>query len=174
VVCARAADRAIRVGFYGGTPEVLDALIANLLRLHPQLDVGYRHSPPFGPLDSLENEAVVREIDRSGVRILFVGLGAPKQEQWMARQRPNLHAVTVGVGAAFDFLANHKKQAPRWIQRLGLEWLFRLVHEPRRLWKRYLFGNPRFAVLFAAQVVRDRWRRHDIPARAYRRFRRGV
>jgi N-acetylglucosaminyldiphosphoundecaprenol N-acetyl-beta-D-mannosaminyltransferase len=173
VLCARAAEQAIGVGFYGGTPEVLDALIANLLRLHPRLNVGYRYSPPFGPLDSLEDDAVVREIDRSGVRILFVGLGAPKQEQWMARQRPNIHAVMVGVGAAFDFLANNKKQAPRWIQHLGLEWLFRLVHEPRRLWRRYLFGNPRFAVLFTAQIVRERWRRRT-PSNYSRRRRRGV
>jgi N-acetylglucosaminyldiphosphoundecaprenol N-acetyl-beta-D-mannosaminyltransferase len=159
VLCARAAERAISVGFYGGTPEVIDALIANLLRRYPELNVGYRYSPPFGPLDTLEDEAVARDIDRSGVRILFVGLGAPKQERWMARQRPTIHAVMVGVGAAFDFLANHKRQAPTWMQRLGLEWLYRLVHEPRRLWRRYLFGNPRFAVLFSAQVARERWRR---------------
>jgi N-acetylglucosaminyldiphosphoundecaprenol N-acetyl-beta-D-mannosaminyltransferase len=97
----------------------------------------------------------VRErIDRSGARVLFVGLGTPKQELWMAANRGAMPAVMVGVGAAFDFLAGHKRQAPNLLQRLGLEWLFRLVNEPRRLWRRYLYRNPRFVVLFTAQLLR--------------------
>jgi N-acetylglucosaminyldiphosphoundecaprenol N-acetyl-beta-D-mannosaminyltransferase len=155
-VCRRAAEEGIPVGFYGGTSEVLDALVETLTRRHPGLNIAYRHSPPFRTPTPDEQEATRREIDRSGARILFVGIGAPKQEAWMARHRGNLDVVMVGVGAAFDFLANKKRQAPAWIQRLGLEWLFRLVHEPRRLWKRYLIGNPRFVALFTAQLVRER------------------
>lgn len=158
-VCARASELGIPVGFYGGTAGVLDSLIANLQQRFPALHVAYRHSPPFTALSDLEETRVLNEIERSGARILFVGLGAPKQEEWMARHRGRLHAVSIGVGAAFDFLANRKKQAPAWLQRLGLEWLFRLVHEPRRLWKRYVFGNPRFVVLFAVQVVREQTRK---------------
>jgi N-acetylglucosaminyldiphosphoundecaprenol N-acetyl-beta-D-mannosaminyltransferase len=155
VVCRRAAEEGIPVGFYGGTTEVLDALTQNLRRRYPALNVAYRHSPPFRTPTADETEATRREIDRSGTRILFVGIGAPKQEAWMARHRGSVSAVMIGVGAAFDFLADKKRQAPGWIQGSGLEWLFRLVHEPRRLWKRYLIGNPRFVVLFAGQLIRE-------------------
>ena len=96
-------------------------------------------------------------IQRSGVRLLFIGLGTPKQELWMAANSRAVGAVMVGVGAAFDFLAGHKRQAPSLLQRLGLEWLFRLVNEPRRLWRRYLYRNPRFVALFAAQLLRHRF-----------------
>jgi N-acetylglucosaminyldiphosphoundecaprenol N-acetyl-beta-D-mannosaminyltransferase len=95
----------------------------------------------------------VKEIDRSGVQILFVGLGAPRQERWMAEHKGRVNVVMLGVGAAFDFLAGSKRQAPRLVQTLGLEWLFRLVNEPRRLWRRYLYRNPRFVALFATQLV---------------------
>jgi N-acetylglucosaminyldiphosphoundecaprenol N-acetyl-beta-D-mannosaminyltransferase len=154
VLCARAADEGVPVGFLGGTPEVLDALVINLHDLFPQLRVVYRHSPPFRPLDPAEEEATVEEIALSGARILFVGLGAPKQEHWMARHRGRVDAVMVGVGAAFDFLSGQKNRAPTWVQRLAMEWLYRLLQEPRRLWKRYLLGNPRFIALLALQLVR--------------------
>jgi len=95
-------------------------------------------------------------MNRSGARIIFVGLNTPKQDFWMAAHKGRLRAVMVGVGAAFDFLAGTKPQAPRWMMRLGLEWFFRLATEPRRLWKRYLKHNPRFVVLFAAQLFRER------------------
>jgi N-acetylglucosaminyldiphosphoundecaprenol N-acetyl-beta-D-mannosaminyltransferase len=155
-VCRQAAERGIPVGFYGGTPDVLDSLIENLRARYPELRIAYRSAPPFRELTLHEERAVREELRRSGARILFVGLGAPKQEAWMARHRGDVDAVMVGVGAAFDFLANKKKQAPTWIQGMGLEWLYRLVHEPRRLWKRYLIGNPRFVALFAAQMARQR------------------
>ena len=99
---------------------------------------------------------MLEDLERSGARILFVGLGTPKQERWMAAHRGEVNAVMLGVGAAFDFLAGRKRQAPRLVQRLGLEWLYRLVHEPRRLWRRYLYRNPRFVVHFAAQLLRER------------------
>jgi N-acetylglucosaminyldiphosphoundecaprenol N-acetyl-beta-D-mannosaminyltransferase len=156
VVCKLAAAQGIPVGFYGGTDEVLDALTANLARQIPQLEIAYRHSPPFREATPDEQRQTVEDINRSGARVLFVGLGAPKQERWMAAQKGQVTAVMLGVGAAFDFLAGKKRQAPRLVQQLGLEWLYRLVHEPRRLWRRYLYRNPRFVALFATQLVRER------------------
>ena len=157
ILCQRAADAGVPVGFYGSTPKVLADLTANLARSCPGLKIVYTESPPFRP-QTVEEEAAVREqIDRSGVRLLFVGLGTPKQELWMAAQSGTVRTVMVGVGAAFDFIAGHKRQAPDLLQRLGLEWLFRLVSEPRRLWRRYLYRNPRFVVLFAAQLFKHRF-----------------
>jgi N-acetylglucosaminyldiphosphoundecaprenol N-acetyl-beta-D-mannosaminyltransferase len=155
-VCEAAAERGVPVGFYGGTEDVVARMTANLGRRVPGLRVVYRHSPPFRRLTDDETAADLSAIRRSGARILFVGLGCPKQERWMAAQRGKLDAVMLGVGAAFDFLAGTKAQAPRALQRLGLEWCFRLAHEPRRLWRRYLRHNPRFVLLFAAQMLRPR------------------
>jgi N-acetylglucosaminyldiphosphoundecaprenol N-acetyl-beta-D-mannosaminyltransferase len=157
LVCELAARERIPVGFYGGTPEVLERLRANLLKMFPSLEIAYSWPPPFRALTDEEEERVVADIRGSGARIVFVGLGTPKQEQWMVRQRGNLSAVMLGVGAAFDFIAGEKKQAPSQMQRLGLEWLFRLVTEPRRLWRRYLYSNPRFVGLFAVQALRARF-----------------
>jgi N-acetylglucosaminyldiphosphoundecaprenol N-acetyl-beta-D-mannosaminyltransferase len=156
LVCERAARAGIPVGFYGGTPEVLERLRSNLLRDHPELRIVYSWPPPFRALTFEEEQRVVEEIRASGARIVFVGLGTPKQEQWMVRQRESLGAVMLGVGAAFDFIAGQKKQAPAWMQKRGLEWVFRLATEPRRLWRRYLYSNPRFLGLFAAQALRAR------------------
>jgi N-acetylglucosaminyldiphosphoundecaprenol N-acetyl-beta-D-mannosaminyltransferase len=154
LVCERAAREGIPVGFYGGTPEVLERLHANLLRDYPDLRIAYSWPPPFRALTQEEEQRVVDDMRASGARIVFVGLGTPKQEQWMVRHRDSLDAVLLGVGAAFDFIAGHKKQAPSWMQKRGLEWVFRLVTEPRRLWRRYLYSNPRFLGLFAAQAIR--------------------
>ena len=156
VVCQRAAEEDIPVGFYGGAQDVLEELTAKLPRRFPGLKVAYRASPPFRPLTPDEERRTLEDLDRSGVRILFVGLGSPKQERWMAAHKHEVNAVMLGVGAAFDFLAGKKRQAPRLVQRLGLEWLYRLVHEPRRLWRRYLYRNPRFVLLFVAQLLKDR------------------
>jgi N-acetylglucosaminyldiphosphoundecaprenol N-acetyl-beta-D-mannosaminyltransferase len=155
-VCAGAAAAGIPVGFLGGNAEVLSDLLASLRSRFPDLDVAYAWDPPFRPLTPEEEGGVARDVERSGARILFVGLGAPKQELWMAEHRGRIPAVMVGVGAAFDFLAGRKKQAPSWMQRAGMEWLFRLAHEPRRLWRRYLIGNPRFVALIARQMLRNR------------------
>jgi N-acetylglucosaminyldiphosphoundecaprenol N-acetyl-beta-D-mannosaminyltransferase len=106
-------------------------------------------------LSAQEEVAVVRAINESGARIVFVGLGCPKQEIWMAANKGRVRSVMLGVGAAFDFLAGSKPQAPRWMQQIGLEWLFRLATEPRRLWRRYAYHNPRFVALFTAQLLRS-------------------
>jgi N-acetylglucosaminyldiphosphoundecaprenol N-acetyl-beta-D-mannosaminyltransferase len=160
LVCQEAARRGIPVGFYGGQDDVLDDLAATLTERYPGLRIAYRWSPPFRPLTAEEEARVGGDLARSGTRILFVGLGTPKQERWMAGHR-DLPMVMLGVGAAFDFLSGRKRQAPPALQRLGLEWLYRLVHEPRRLWRRYLYRNPRFVALFAAQLVRQRQSRRS-------------
>jgi N-acetylglucosaminyldiphosphoundecaprenol N-acetyl-beta-D-mannosaminyltransferase len=157
-LCQEAARQGIPVGFHGGTTEVLEGMTAELRRRWPSLTIGYGWSPPFRPLTVAEEGECVSRILASGVRILFVGLGCPKQERWMAEHRESMKLVMVGVGAAFDFLAGAKRQAPRLLQRAGLEWCFRLATEPRRLWRRYLYHNPRYLALFARQWVADRWR----------------
>ena len=154
---AEAARAGIPVGFYGGAPDVLDKLVVVARERFPGLRIVYAWSPPFRPISPAEDTAIVEEINRSGARILFVGLGCPKQDRWMAAHHSRVNAVMLGVGAAFDFLAGNKAQAPRWMQDRGLEWVFRLASEPRRLWWRYLWHNPRFVVLFALQLLRHRW-----------------
>jgi N-acetylglucosaminyldiphosphoundecaprenol N-acetyl-beta-D-mannosaminyltransferase len=148
ILCARAEARGIAIGFYGGTSEALDALQAELRRRFPRLRMPFAWSPPFRALEPAEDAAARDAIEASGVRILFVGLGCPKQERWMAEHREGLSCVLVGVGAAFDFVSGAKAQAPAWMQGAGLEWVFRLGTEPRRLWHRYLVGNTRFLYHF--------------------------
>lgn len=148
-----AAREKIPVGFYGGSPAVLNSLVDRMQACYEGLNIAFALSPPFVQMDPDEDEELVEKINRSGTRILFVGLGCPKQEIWMARHRDRVNAVMLGVGAAFDFHAGVKPQAPEWMQRLGLEWLFRLATEPRRLWKRYLYHNPRFVVLAVADLL---------------------
>jgi N-acetylglucosaminyldiphosphoundecaprenol N-acetyl-beta-D-mannosaminyltransferase len=156
LVCRRAEERALPIGLYGGSPEVLERLRERLLARHPLLQIVFAASPPFRPASEAEDAATIDAIAASGARILFVGLGCPKQERWMAAHREALDCVQVGVGAAFDFLAGAKRQAPRLLQNAGLEWLFRLANEPRRLWRRYLVQNPRFIFHFARQLARER------------------
>ncbi len=157
IVLGAAEGAGVPVGFYGATDGVLARLVAAVRRRFPRLEMPYAFGPPFRPLSQAEDEQVVREIRASGVKILLVGLSTPKQERWMAAHRGLVPAVMLGVGAAFDFLAGVKPQAPRWMQDRGLEWLFRLGTEPRRLWWRYLKHNPRFAALFAAQLLERRF-----------------
>jgi len=155
-ICEASAQGAIPVGFYGGKPETLKALVHNLTDQIPNLKISYAYSPPFRPLTLEEDGALVKEINSSGTQILFVGLGCPKQEQWMFAHRNRIKAVMVGVGAGFDFFAGTKKQAPNWMMQIGLEWLFRLCTEPKRLWRRYLYNNPRFLCLAAMQILKLR------------------
>lgn len=157
-VCARAAREGVPVGFYGGHPEALEALVRNLKARFPGLKVVYAYSPPFRPLTEAEDEEVVEAIRASGARILFVGLGCPKQERWMAAHKGRVDAVMLGVGAAFDLHAGRVPQAPAWMQRMGLEWFFRLLQEPGRLWSRYLRHNPRFIILAGRELLARRRR----------------
>jgi N-acetylglucosaminyldiphosphoundecaprenol N-acetyl-beta-D-mannosaminyltransferase len=152
--------------FYGGAEGVADRLARSLSRRYPGLRVAGTYCPPFGPVPEPVARAIAQRINDSGADIVWVGLSTPKQERWMAANRDRINAsVMVGVGAAFDFHAGLKRQAPRWVQRSGLEWLFRLATEPRRLWRRYLVNN----TLFVMNVV-SRWRSpvHRVAARSSR------
>ncbi len=150
---AACAREGVPVGFYGGHPEALERLLGFARSTYPGLRIAYSWSPPFRALDPEEDEQAVAAINESGARILFVGLSTPKQDRWMARHRGRVRAVMLGVGAAFDFLGGSKPQAPRWMMGVGLEWLFRMATEPRRLWRRYTRHNPRFVYLFALQLI---------------------
>jgi len=152
-VLEMAAKDRIPVGFYGGNTDVLDMLVNQMKSKYPDLNIAYSYSPPFRTLSNEEDDEVCRQIRDNGVRILFVGLGCPKQEIWMAGHKGKIPAVMLGVGAAFDFLAGNIPQAPTWMQAIGLEWLFRLLHEPRRLARRYLYNNPRFVLLALADLL---------------------
>jgi N-acetylglucosaminyldiphosphoundecaprenol N-acetyl-beta-D-mannosaminyltransferase len=156
LLCEEAARRGVPVGFYGSTPSVMRALTERLADRCPGLRIGFTHCPPYRDAAGEVDEEVISAIEESGTRVLFVGLGCPKQERWMAAHREHLPCAMVGVGAAFDFVAGAKRQAPPWLQRAGLEWLFRLACEPRRLWRRYARHNPRFAGRIAAQIARTR------------------
>ncbi len=153
-VCEHAARSGLKVGFYGGTEKSLAALLAEIEKRYPGIDVVYSCSPPFRKLTPQEDATVRAAIERSSVQILFVGLGCPKQELWMAEHRPGVRAVMMGVGAAFDFISGEKPQAPLWMQSIGAEWIFRLCTEPRRLWFRYFWHNPRFLTLAMVQLLR--------------------
>jgi N-acetylglucosaminyldiphosphoundecaprenol N-acetyl-beta-D-mannosaminyltransferase len=157
-VLEAATSQCIPVGFYGGAPDVLAQLVKNVQNRYKNIQIAYRFSPPFCELTPEEDKAIVHDIEASQTRILFVGLGCPKQEQWMAAHVDRMQAVMLGVGAAFDFHAGKVRQAPNWLQNKGLEWLFRLFTEPGRLWKRYLKHNPRFAVLGMMELARKRRR----------------
>ena len=152
-VVERAAREGVPIGLYGGTPELLESFVEVLRAHYPEVRVACRIAPPFRPLTPEEDEAVTREIVDSGARILFVGIGCPKQDYWMAAHKGRIPAVMLGVGAAFDFHTGRVRQAPRWMQAAGLEWMFRLMMDPRRLWKRYAKHNPRFAGLFLLQLL---------------------
>ena len=141
------------VGFYGGSQATLDSLIAVMRLRHPNLMVAYVESPPFRALTPEEDAAIVERMAASGVRLLFVGLGCPKQERWIVDHLGRVHAVMFAVGAAFDFIAGNKSRGPKWMSRIGLEWVYRFVTEPRRLAMRYLKHNPRFVFKFIGQLL---------------------
>jgi N-acetylglucosaminyldiphosphoundecaprenol N-acetyl-beta-D-mannosaminyltransferase len=155
-VCAEAARRNLPIALYGGTTESLVAFTDFLQNKFPAIDIACQISPPFRPLTTEEDEAYTKQIVDSGARILFVGIGCPRQEIWMSEHRGRIPAVMLGVGAAFDFHSGRIKQAPSWMQNVGLEWLFRLLMEPKRLWKRYFKHNPRFVAFFLVQLINSR------------------
>lgn len=153
-VCARAARRRLKVGLYGGTSQVADSVKRRLVTMYPALDIVYCWSPPFRELSESEDSTVMTAIESAGVQVLLVGLGCPKQERWMLTHRERMSCVALGVGAVFDMLAGTTPIAPRWMQIAGLEWVFRLFVEPRRLWRRYARHNGRFVLLLLSRQVR--------------------
>jgi N-acetylglucosaminyldiphosphoundecaprenol N-acetyl-beta-D-mannosaminyltransferase len=149
--CEHAARGGEPMYLYGAAPDTLRELQARLRARWPGLRIAGAHSPPFRPLDAAEQAEDLQRIRDSGARTVWVGLGCPKQELWMAARRQELDSVLIGVGAAFDFHAGTLRRAPAWMQRSGLEWLHRLLSEPRRLGRRYLVTNTLFLVGAARQ-----------------------
>ncbi len=158
--CARSAEGGQRLYLYGGRNQgALVQLALNLRQRYPGVQIVGGYSPPHRPLSPEERHSVAETINASNADVVWVGIGVPKQEKWMAQMRDELDApVLVGVGAAFDFHAGLVPQAPDWMQRRGLEWAYRLAHEPRRLWRRYLRYNPRFLWALARQLIEHRRR----------------
>lgn len=152
--CERAAAAGEAIYLYGGTDETLQLLQQRLRAAFPGLRIAGAHSPPFRALTPEEDAAVVAAINASGAGTVWVSLGCPKQELWMQAHRGRVQAVMLGVGAAFDYHAGTIRRAPVWAQRAGLEWLHRLLSEPRRLWKRYLVTNTLFVFAAARQLLR--------------------
>jgi N-acetylglucosaminyldiphosphoundecaprenol N-acetyl-beta-D-mannosaminyltransferase len=153
----RAAIDGTPVFLYGATDETLAKLIDNLLYAFPGLNIVGHYSPPFRALEPHEEDEIIRRIVDSRARVVFIGLGCPRQEVWMSQISWRIPAVLLGVGAAFDYHAGTLRRAPAWMQRFGLEWLFRLCAEPRRLWRRYFVTN----CLFFYYLWRDRLARRN-------------
>jgi len=155
-LCQKAASLGIGVYLYGSYPHVVERLRANLLKRFPDLKVAGYESPPFRPLTPQEDKDAVDRINCSGAGIVFLGLGCPLQDMFAYEHRQKINAVQVCVGAAFDLHAENKKMAPRWMQERGLEWLYRLVQDPRRLWWRYLSTNSMFLLLLLKVCLTNR------------------
>jgi N-acetylglucosaminyldiphosphoundecaprenol N-acetyl-beta-D-mannosaminyltransferase len=153
-LCEESQRSGYRHFLYGGGEGVADLLEAKLRDRFPGLKVVGTYTPPFRALTQAEDAALVASINSSGADIVWIGLSTPKQERWMAEHLGRIEApVMVGVGAAFDFHSGAKRQAPKWMQRSGLEWLFRFTQEPKRLWQRYLINNPQFLACVVLQLL---------------------
>lgn len=153
-LCEATANTDVSHYFWGGLPGVPEKLAETLVKRFPGLNIAGTYSPPVSELGATSDPAEVERLNASGANIIWVGLGSPKQDLWMELYRPALDApLLIGVGAAFDLLAGTKRQAPRWMQRTGLEWVYRLLQEPKRLGRRYLVYNPKFIGL----VLRSQW-----------------
>lgn len=153
-LCAQAAAEAVPIYLYGGSTVVLELLVARLASRYPNLIIAGKESPPFRPLTEAEYGQVDARMNASGAGLIFIGLGCPKQDWFAASRRDSIHAVQVCVGAAFDFHAGVKPMAPAWMQRHGLEWMFRLFSEPQRLWKRYLVTNSLYLLKLAGALCK--------------------
>lgn len=153
---AQAEQRGEAVFLYGSTPATLERLQQRLHERFPALRIAGVCSPPFRPLTPEEDEQIIQHINASGARTVWVSLGCPKQERWMAAHRHRIQAVTIGVGAAFDYHAGVIRRAPQWMQDIGLEWLHRFWSEPRRLGPRYLTTNTEFLYRAARQLLARR------------------
>lgn len=143
--------------FYGSTQETLDSLRDNLVKQFPEISISGMYSPPFRKLSKPEQEEILKNINSVSPDFIWVGLGAPKQEVWMMENHEALKpAILFGVGAAFDFHAGLLKRCPEWMQKSGLEWFYRLMREPGRLWKRYLITNTSFIICIAHEELKTR------------------
>lgn len=153
-LCKAAAEEGVSIYLYGSTNSVLADLKKNLLEKFPGLKIAGMESPPFRPLTEQEDRVITQRINDSGAGLVFIGIGAPKQEMFAYQHRDTIRGVQLCVGAAFDFHAGRKKIAPEWMQKRGLEWLYRLTQEPGRLWKRYLVNNSMYAWMCFTELFR--------------------
>ncbi|AFY74633.1 exopolysaccharide biosynthesis protein, WecB/TagA/CpsF family [Synechococcus sp. PCC 7502] len=162
--CDRSCNLGYSIYLYGSTEQTLENLKQNLKQKFPTLAIAGSYSPPFTSESNLRDqlEQDCNLIKASGAKVIFVGLGCPKQEYWMAEAQGKINAVMIGVGAAFDFHGGQVTQAPRWMMGSGLEWLYRLRQEPQRLWRRYLINNPIFIILFLIQFIKQRIKTKNI------------
>lgn len=164
-VCANSKNKGYKHYLYGSSAGVLNKLKASLAGKYPGLNICGIYSPPFRKLTQEEDENIVREINSSCPDIIWVGLGSPKQDLWMYEHRQRINApVMIGVGAAFDFLAGIKPQAPTWIRNNGFEWLFRLVTEPKRLWRRYLINGSLFIYYVGVEFFLKKFKPAEKPS----------
>jgi N-acetylglucosaminyldiphosphoundecaprenol N-acetyl-beta-D-mannosaminyltransferase len=156
-LCAEASERQLRVYFLGGRKGAADAAAAVLRKRHPALDICGTYCPKFGfERDPIEQADIIADINAKRPHLLFVGLGAPKQEYWMYSNREKVRVpMMLGIGVSFELVAGIISRAPAWMQRNGLEWLYRLLMEPGRLWKRYLIGNMKFCALIVREFIAD-------------------
>ena len=168
-LCEISQKKGYKHYLYGGSPCISQLLEAGLKERFSDLNIVGRFSPPTIPIHAEESAEVIEEINRADPDVLWVGLGSPKQDFWMYRHREKLNVpVMIGIGAAFDFIAGTKRQAPKWMQKSGLEWLFRLITEPRRLWKRYILGNSIFIYLICKELISGRLLKEKIETRSGR------
>ncbi len=155
--CDRAAEKNLSIYLFGATADTLERLEENLIAKFPKLAIAGKHSPPYlewrSPDFTAQMDLDLEIVRASGAKVVFVALGCPKQEFWMSQAQGQLQAVMIGVGAAFDFHSGQVAQAPRWMMANGLEWLYRLLQEPKRLWQRYLINNPCFVILLGWQLL---------------------
>jgi N-acetylglucosaminyldiphosphoundecaprenol N-acetyl-beta-D-mannosaminyltransferase len=156
LLCEVAAKKAYKVFFLGGAPGIAESARIILTQKYPGLKISGVCCPPYGfENDTIENENIIRMINSCMPDLLFVGLGTPKQEKWIYKYRNQYNAiVSIGIGASFDFVVGRLHRGPRWVQKIGLEWLFRFIQEPRRLWKRYLIGNAVFMWLVMKDLIK--------------------
>lgn len=149
-VCAK---EGLSLFLFGSTDKVLNKISERIIELHPELVIAGKISPPFREFTEQEVQDFIDQINESGANVVLVGMGCPKQETWMAKNSKNINATLLGVGGAFSVYAGMVKRAPRWMQRFSLEWLYRLLQEPGRMWKRYLVTNTLFIFLVAKQLL---------------------
>jgi N-acetylglucosaminyldiphosphoundecaprenol N-acetyl-beta-D-mannosaminyltransferase len=143
------AEKGYRHYFYGSTEETLEKLMRNLKENYPDIEIAGVYSPPFRPMTEKEEEAIIKLINDTKSDFVWVGLGAPKQERWMAAHQGRVNGLMIGIGAGFDYYAENISRAPEWMQKSNLEWLYRLMQDPKRLFKRYLYTNTKFLWLIA-------------------------
>ncbi len=164
-------SRAIELGlaknrrhfFYGASQETLDLLQEKLKQRYPEIEIAGAYSPPFGPVTDDTVADVVTRVTESGADILWIGLGLPKQDVLMVRVHPKLPGVSIGaIGAVFDWFAGNVSKAPEWMQKAGLEWLYRLSKEPRRLWRRYIYNNPAYLILLGKQLLLAKFKKTKV------------